>query len=142
MSDNRTKEQRSYNMRQIKSKNTSLEIFVRRELHLLGYRFRIHNNQLPGRPDIVLAKYKTIIFINGCFWHRCSKCNPKIPKSNFVFWQKKFESNIKRDNLNRMKLEELNWKVVTLWECDLKNNPEDSFSRLITQVEKNRIYLY
>ena len=114
-------EQRSRNMSAIKSKNTKPEISVRKLLHSLGYRFRLHRKDLPGSPDIVLPKYKTVIFVHGCFWHRHENCKyASNPKTRSEFWESKFEGNIKRDKINQTNLIKLGWKIIIVWECDLK----------------------
>ena len=114
-------EQRSRNMSAIKSKNTKPEIAVRKLLHSMGYRFRLHRKDLPGSPDIVLPKYKTVIFVHGCFWHRHENCKyASTPKTRSEFWESKFEGNIKRDKINQTNLIKLGWKIIIVWECDLK----------------------
>ena len=115
-------EQRSRNMSAIKSKNTKPEIKVRKLLHSMGYRFRLHSKDLPGSPDIVLPKYKTFIFVHGCFWHRHENCKyASTPKTRKEFWNKKFEENIKRDSEIQDKIKNLDWKSVVIWECETKN---------------------
>ena len=114
-------EQRSRNMSAIKSKNTKPEIKVRKILHSMGYRFRLHRKDLPGSPDIVLPKYKTVIFVHGCFWHRHENCKyASTPKTRAEFWESKFAGNIKRDKINQTNLVKLGWKILIVWECDLK----------------------
>lgn len=121
MTDHLTPEQRSWNMAQIKGKNTKPELIVRSILHRMGYRFRLHRKDLPGKPDIVLPKYQTVIFVHGCFWHRHEGCKfATTPKSNESFWLQKFERNVKRDQLNYERLAELEWHVVVIWECQAK----------------------
>lgn len=121
--DSLTKERRSWNMSRIKSKDTKPELRVRSLLHRLGYRFRLHRKNLPGRPDIVLPKYKTAIFVHGCFWHRHEGCRFAYnPKSRMDFWRKKFEENQRRDKKNSTKLKELGWKVAVIWECETQNS--------------------
>jgi len=113
---------RSYNMSQIKGKDTKPEKTVRSLLHKNGYRFRLHKKDLPGKPDIVLSKYKTVIFVHGCFWHRHKNCaNASNPKTNKKFWKEKFSSNVKRDRESQAKLKKLGWKIIVIWECELKN---------------------
>lgn len=122
MADHLTPEQRSWNMAQIKGKNTKPELIVRSMLHRMGYRFRLHRKNLPGKPDIVLPKYKTIIFVHGCFWHRhegCKGCT--TPKSNTEFWQEKFDRNVANDHKHQREIEVLGWKVIVVWECELKD---------------------
>ncbi|NLF84439.1 MAG: DNA mismatch endonuclease Vsr [Candidatus Gastranaerophilales bacterium] len=120
--DVHTKEQRSRNMSAIKAKNTKPEIAVRKILFSMGYRYRLQSKDLPGKPDIVLPKYKTVIFVHGCFWHQHQDCKYAVmPESNRDFWKNKLKGNIKRDKENLKKLQELGWKVITVWECQLKN---------------------
>ena len=115
-------EQRSRNMSAIKSKNTKPEIKVRKVLHSMGYRFRLHSKDLPGSPDIVLPKYKTVIFVHGCFWHRHENCKyASIPKTRKEFWNKKFTENKKRDSEIQEKIKILDWRSVVIWECETKN---------------------
>ena len=115
-------EQRSRNMSAIKSKNTKPEIKVRKILHSMGYRFRLHSKDLPGSPDIVLPKYKTVIFVHGCFWHRHENCKyASTPKTRKEFWNKKFTENKKRDSEIQEKIKNLNWRSVVIWECETKN---------------------
>ena len=115
-------EQRSRNMSAIKSKNTKPEIKVRKVLHSMGYRFRLHSKDLPGSPDIVLPKYKTVIFVHGCFWHRHENCKyASTPKTRKDFWNKKFKENIKRDSEIQDKIKNLDWRSVVIWECETKN---------------------
>lgn len=125
MVDRLTKERRSWNMGQVRGKNTKPELIVRSLLHRAGFRFRLHKKNLPGRPDIVLSKYKTIIFVHGCFWHRHPNCNDAtIPKTRTDFWINKFEENVKRDSKNQSLLRELGWNVVVVWECETSNQKE------------------
>ena len=115
-------EQRSRNMSAIKSKNTKPEIKVRKVLHSMGYRFRLHSKDLPGSPDIVLPKYKTVIFVHGCFWHRHENCKyASTPKTRKEFWNKKFTENKKRDSEIQEKIKILDWRSVVIWECETKN---------------------
>jgi len=110
-------------MSRIRGSNTKPELRVRSLLHKMGYRFRIHRKDLPGRPDIVLPKYKTVIFVHGCFWHRHKDCKlANFPKSNTIFWNKKFNATQERDRLNQAKLNELGWKVLIVWECELSDS--------------------
>lgn len=122
MADKFTKEQRSQIMAKVHSTNTTPEIKVRKLLHSLGYRFRLHRTDLPGKPDIVLPKYKTVIFVNGCFWHGCPTCHhAKVrPKDHSDYWNKKLDRNIQRDKENYSKLADSGWKVVIVWECETK----------------------
>ena len=124
-------EQRSRNMSAIKSKNTKPEITVRKLLHSMGYRFRLHKKDLPGSPDIVLPKYKTVIFVHGCFWHRHQNCKyASNPKTRREFWEKKFKENIERDKKTQEKLKNLGWKTNIVWECEIKKQ-----DKLIKKIE-------
>lgn len=108
-------------MSAIKSKNTKPELMVRKLLHNQGYRFRIQRKDLPGKPDIVLPKYNTAIFINGCFWHRHEGCKlASTPATNSDFWEKKFAANVERDARNYAALKEQGWNVLIIWECEVK----------------------
>ena len=114
--------ERSKNMAAIKSKNTNPEIKVRKLLHSMGYRFRLHKKELPGSPDIVLKKYKTVVFVHGCFWHRHKECKYATnPKTREEFWNKKFLSNIERDIKVRERIKAAGWKSIVVWECELKD---------------------
>jgi len=121
MADMHTKEIRSYNMSRIRSKDTKPEMMVRKFLHKNGFRYRLHVKNLPGKPDIVLPKYKTVIFIHGCFWHAHEKCRYAVmPKTNTGYWSKKISGNVSRDFLAKELLQKLGWKEIVLWECDLR----------------------
>ena len=121
MADVHTKEQRSYIMSRIKSKNTKPEILVRKYLHQHGFRFRLHDKKLPGKPDIVLPKYKTVIFVHGCFWHGHKNCKyAKLPTTRVGFWKKKIEGNSLRDKKKKSQLRKLNFGVLTIWQCSLR----------------------
>ena len=115
-------EQRSRNMSAIKSKNTKPEIAVRKVLHSMGYRFRLHSKDLPGSPDIVLPKYKTVIFVHGCFWHRHENCKyATTPKTREDFWNNKFRSNVERDLEIQENIKNIEWRSVVIWECETKD---------------------
>lgn len=119
--DVHSKKTRSYNMSQIKGKNTKPEETVRKYLFSKGFRYRKNDKRLPGTPDIVLPRYKTVIFVNGCFWHGHKDCKFFVwPKSNQKFWKNKINANIERDQRKRTKLEDLGWNVIVIWECELK----------------------
>ena len=121
MADRISEEARSYVMSRVGSKNTKPEIIVRSFLHKRGFRFRLHKKELPGKPDIVLNKYKSVIFVNGCFWHRHKDCpRATMPTSNIEFWKEKFRATQNRDRLIRQELENMGWVVLTVWECELK----------------------
>ena len=112
---------RSKNMSAIKSKNTKPEVEVRKLLHSMGFRFRLHKKDLPGSPDIVLPKYKTVIFVHGCFWHRHENCKyATTPKTREEFWNKKFRSNLERDMDIQENIKNIEWRSVVIWECETK----------------------
>jgi len=121
MADVHSKETRSYNMSRIKGKDTKPEMLVRRFLHAQGYRYRLHVKDMPGKPDIVLPKYRTVIFINGCFWHGHNNCKyATIPKTKTEWWQNKIAGNIVNDNKKIAALKKDGWKIITIWTCHLK----------------------
>jgi len=122
MTEKLTKEQRSWNMSRVRSVDTNPEKIVRSWLHLNGWRFRLHDKTLPGSPDIVMKKYGTVIFIHGCFWHSHQGCRrATIPKTNREFWEKKLKGNLERDKKAREQLSQMGWKVIVIWECEVKN---------------------
>lgn len=117
------KKTRSRVMQSVPSENTKPEMLVRSFLHKNGFRFRLHSKKLPGHPDIVLPKYKTVIEVRGCFWHRHPGCRQAtMPSSNVEFWQKKFKRNLDRDKKTEKQLNELGWNLIVVWECELKSN--------------------
>ena len=120
--DNVTTLQRSANMRAVRSKDTGPEMLVRRAAHRLGLRFRLYRKDLPGRPDLVFSKGRTVIFVNGCFWHSHSGCaRGKPPSSNVTFWREKLGGNVRRDRRNYKALKKLGWHVAVIWQCDVRN---------------------
>lgn len=141
MADVHTPEQRSYNMSRIRGKDTKPEELVRKYLFSQGFRYRKNDARLPGKPDIVLPKYRTVIFVNGCFWHAHEGCKYFVwPKNNADCWKKKIESNVKRDVKNYQLLRDLGWKVLTIWECELKKDCfSKNMSRLEQQLTKNAV---
>ena len=124
-------------MSKIKSKDTKPEMLVRRFLFSHGFRFRLHRKDLPGNPDIVLPKYKTVIFINGCFWHGHKDCKfATIPETNRDFWLTKISGNIIRDNESVERLKQSGWKVIIIWQCELKPKVKDqTLEQLITKLQ-------
>ena len=119
--DSLSKERRSWNMAQIRSKDTSPEKAVRSAIHRMGLRFRLHRADLPGRPDLVLPRYRIALFVNGCFWHRHPNCRfAYTPKTRTAFWEKKFRDNVSRDMSAREALRKAGWRCVTIWECQTK----------------------
>ena len=134
MADIMTPEQRSRCMAAIKGKDTKPEMIVRKYLFSRGLRFRVQVRKLPGTPDIVLPKYNTAIFVNGCFWHGHEGCKYfRLPKSNVEFWKEKIERNIERDRESMQALLDLRWKVIRVWECELRNKAN-------REVTLNKIY--
>ena len=132
MADVHSPETRSYNMSQIHGKNTMPEEIVRKHLFSQGFRYRKNDKRLPGKPDIVLPKYYSVIFVNGCFWHCHDGCRYFIlPKSNTEFWDKKLRENVQRDERDFEKLSILGWKVLVVWECELR---KDRFTKTMTSL--------
>jgi len=132
--DNHTPEVRSYNMSRIRYKNTKPEEIVRKYLFNQGFRYRKNVNNLPGCPDIVLPKYKTVVFINGCFWHIHNECSKFVwPKSNQEYWTKKLLSNQKRDAENYVQLEQMQWRIIVVWECELVKAMRDNRLQLLCE---------
>lgn len=138
--DNHSKDIRSYNMSRIRSKNTKPEELVRKFLFTAGFRYRKHDKRFPGHPDIVLPKYKTIIFVNGCFWHGHRECRYFIwPKTNLEYWQRKINGNIERDKNTYTFLQELGWNVIIIWECKLKKDKrERTLFDLVDSIQLNQ----
>lgn len=136
MADNRTKTQRSYNMSRIRSTNTKPEIIVRKFLFENGIRYRLHSKKLVGKPDIVIRKIKTLIFVNGCFWHSHRNCkNAKIPVTNRKFWVNKIKANCERDRTNIRLLKKDKWKVLIVWECQLQQkNINRTLNNLLKKI--------
>jgi len=135
--DRLTKAERSANMARIRGKDTGPERAVRSLLHRLGFRFRLHGVGLPGRPDVVLAKYTTVLFVHGCFWHRHSRCRfAYIPKTRRAFWAEKFRDNQMRDRRVAAALRDLGWRVFVVWECELRD--VKALSRRITATLHDR----
>lgn len=140
MADNHSKEVRSMNMSHIRSKNSKPEELVRKYLFSRGLRYRKNVKKLPGCPDIVLAKYKTIVFVNGCFWHHHDCGRFVWPASNEEYWRKKINRNVERDIQNSFLLTQQGWKVLTIWECQLKKNVAEEnlsllYKKIITPIE-------
>lgn len=109
-------------MAQVKSKNTTPEIVVRRAAHSMGLRFRLHREDLPGRPDLIFPKWRAVVFVNGCFWHSHEGCSrARVPRSNNVYWTRKLDRNVQRDRDNTRSLRKAGWRVIVIWECETKD---------------------
>jgi DNA mismatch endonuclease (patch repair protein) len=136
MMDVHSREIRSYNMSRIKGKDTKPEILVRKYLFSEGFRYKLHYKDLPGKPDIVLTKYKAVIFIHGCFWHKHEGCRYFVtPHTRTDWWINKINKNIENDRKNRELLFSLGWRVITIWECELKKvKQESTLHNLITEI--------
>ncbi len=136
MADVHSPQTRSYNMSRIKSKNTKPEMLVRKFLFGNGFRYRLHSSKLPGKPDIILPKYKTVIFVHGCFWHGHKGCRYfVVPKTRTDWWLNKINGNIANDKKKKLALHKEEWKVITLWECDLKPaKREATLKKLLAQI--------
>ncbi len=130
MADPPVSADRSRNMAAIKGKNTRPELLVRSWLHKRGFRFRLHRKDLPGKPDIVLPKYRTVILVNGCFWHSHGCANSVLPKARRQFWLEKLKDTVDRDNRNQRLLKQSNWQVLICWECELRKDPDRPMSRV------------
>lgn len=138
MADTKTIAERSENMSRIRSVNTKPEEIVRKYLFSRGFRYRKNDKRYPGKPDIVLPKYRTIIFINGCFWHMHGCSRSRLPRSNQEYWKPKIERNISRDAENKNRLEAAGWKVLVVWECELKKSVRDTRLAKLEEEIKNR----
>jgi DNA mismatch endonuclease (patch repair protein) len=135
MADNHTKASRHYNMSRIKSTDTKSEKTVRKYLFSRGLRYRKNDRRLPGKPDLVFKKYKTVVFVNGCFWHHHDCSRFKWPSSNTDYWHKKINRNVERDEEIRKTLEEAGWRVLVIWECELKKKvAEENLRRLYEAI--------
>ena len=137
MADRLSRQERSALMGRIRGKNTKPEILVRKALHKAGFRFRIHDRRLPGSPDIVLPKYRTVVFVHGCFWHGHDECKCFcVPKTNGEFWKKKIDGNRERDEKNRVLLERKGWRIIVVWECELQKRAvrEATLAGLVNEI--------
>ena len=135
MADVHLPEQRRYNMSRIKGRDTLPEKKLRSLLHRHGFRYRLHDSNLPGRPDIVLPKYRTVILVHGCFWHRHPQCRyAATPKTRSDFWQEKFSRNVERDQRNLILLRKEGWQPIVVWECELKNAAEKVLETVSTKL--------
>lgn len=137
MADKLTREKRSWNMSHIRGKDTGIEIKVRKYLFSRGFRYRKNVADMPGKPDIVLPKYATVIFIHGCYWHRHEGCkNCTTPSTNRAFWLEKFEKNVQNDLKHQRELEAAGWKVLILWECEIEGDFDHLMENLVAQLQR------
>jgi DNA mismatch endonuclease (patch repair protein) len=137
MADVHEPEIRSYNMSRIRSKDTKPEIIVRKFLFHKGLRYRLHVTELPGKPDIVLPKYKTVIFVHGCFWHGHDECKYfVIPKTRTEWWLNKINNNRRRDECDQARLTSLGWKCIIIWTCEIEKYNSDKLNKLVNEIKK------
>ena len=135
MADKLTPERRSWNMSRIRGRDTSIEVMVRKYLFAHGFRFLKNDKRYPGKPDIVLPKYHTVIFVHGCFWHQHSNCKKATrPKTNTKFWNDKLEKNVLNDQKHSRELREQGWNVITIWECEIETNFEERMRSLLSEL--------
>jgi DNA mismatch endonuclease (patch repair protein) len=133
-----SKQKRSEVMSKIRGKNTKPEMILRSQLFRQGFRFRVHQKDLPGKPDIVLAKYKTVIFVHGCFWHYHKDCREgRIPSTNSKFWREKLLKNVEKDEKHIEVLKETGWKVIVVWECEIEKYLEQTLEKLIIKIRSS-----
>ena len=132
---------RSRMMKGIRSKNTQPEMTVRRYLHAHGFRYRLHARNLPGSPDLVLPKYTVAIFVHGCFWHRHAGCRyATSPANNAEHWKSKFDANVQRDARKEAMLRSAGWRVLVVWECELRHTPEDRLHKLVDEIIDGQVH--
>lgn len=140
MADTKTPDARSENMSHIRSVDTKPEEIVRKFLFKHGFRFRKNDKRYPGKPDIVLPKYRTVVFVNGCFWHMHGCSRSRLPRSNQAYWKPKIERNVWRDIENQHRLEADGWKVIVIWECELKKSTaEERLTRLCDEIRRSSV---
>lgn len=134
MADVFTVRERSWVMSRVRSKDTTPERAVRSLLHRMGFRFRLHGNDLPGKPDIVLPRHHCVVLVHGCFWHRHQRCSrATIPASNAAYWKMKFRRNVERDRQQKRDLQKCGWRVLVVWECELRC-PDKLVSRMFREI--------
>ena len=127
-------------MAQIRSKDTSIEVKVRKYLFAQGFRFRKNDKRFPGKPDIVLPKYKTVVYIHGCFWHRHSGCKrATMPKSKTEYWEEKFQRNVKNDTLHVEQIKDMGWNPIVIWECEINKNFDATMDKLIETIRNGEV---
>jgi DNA mismatch endonuclease, patch repair protein len=137
MADVHSKETRSLNMSRIRARDTKPELVVRRFLFAKGFRYKLHDKSLPGKPDLVFSKYKKVLFVNGCYWHGHSNCKYfVIPKTKTQWWTEKITRNRERDKRNFLELKQKGWIVLTVWECELRERKESTLENLVKELKK------
>ena len=137
MADRISPEHRSWNMSRIRGKDTGPELRLRSLLHRAGFRYRLHDTTLPGKPDLVLPRYRTVIFVHGCYWHRHSGCKyATTPRTRTDFWLAKFQGTVERDRRTAEALTQRGWRVITVWECELKRDPAGVVFEIRRQLEE------
>ena len=137
MADRISPEHRSWNMSRIRGKDTGPELCLRSLLHRAGFRYRLHDTTLPGKPDLVLPRYRTVIFVHGCYWHRHSGCKyAATPRTRTDFWLAKFQGTVERDRRTAEALTQRGWRVITVWECELKRDPAGVVFEIRRQLEE------
>ena len=138
MADRISPEHRSWNMSRIKGKDTKIEVMVRQYLFHYGFRFRKNDKRYPGKPDVILPKYKTAIFVHGCFWHRHEGCKlATIPKTRTEFWMEKFAKNVANDKKHYEQLRDMGWNVIVIWECELENDFKTTMEKVVCDIRSN-----
>ena len=138
MADSLSPEKRSWNMSRIRNKDTSIEVKVRKYLFAQGFRYRKNVANLPGKPDIVLPKYQTVVFIHGCFWHRHNGCKgATIPKTRQNYWMSKFEQNVENDKKHYDDLQKMGWRSIVIWECEINKHFEEKMEKLIKEIKNS-----
>jgi DNA mismatch endonuclease, patch repair protein len=138
MADRISEDRRSWNMSRIRSRDTKPELILRSALHRAGFRFRLRSD-LPGKPDLVLPRYRTAVFVHGCFWHRHKRCQfAYMPKSRVTFWQDKFDANVSRDQRAQDTLRRLGWTVIIVWECELRRDVPGTLDRVRSTLESRQ----
>ena len=137
MADRISPEHRSWNMSRIRGKDTGPELCLRSLLHRAGFRYRLHDTTLPGKPDLVFPRYRTVIFVHGCYWHRHSGCKyAATPRTRTDFWLAKFQGTVERDRRTAEALTQRGWRVITVWECELKRDPAGVVFEIRRQLEE------
>jgi len=136
--DTISKDKRSWNMSRIKARDTSIEVKVRKRLFSEGFRYRKNDKRFPGKPDIVLPKYKTVIFINGCFWHRHLGCKrATMPKTRTEYWETKLKRNVENDKKHNYEIEKMGWHPITIWECQIREDFEDTMLKITKSIKSS-----